>query len=807
MAFIKQYLSLIILFVFVGSHGFTQDINPKPDSIEIIGTLSIDQISNETEVLRSRINNLREILKPNNRTLEVDSIIDTIRVDITIAKDTLYKEIDNLSRRELKIRQVSWFDFKNKLKTVQESLNDRVQEVSDINEELVSERIRWTSTKTLLEKDTESEDVFSSLDTVIVTLTDLIGFSHIRLDSLFKIEKRITELILIVDESNSEIIRYERQMQKEYFVFDSDPLWNVLKEDTIPIDSTEMDSLTLTQNGRVKNGLVTDYESLKEFINVNSKPFGIQLIVVIFSIILLLIVNLKWGSTNLNINAKSSNQIKIILANPISSSLIIGVLISSFLYDAVAPVFNEIQVLIILSAAAFLLPRMTHKKISLFMGLILVGFFIQGLEPYFEPRSTEVRFMLLLKSIMILIALGYGRKTINENKDRFDRLIQYFKIIMPFYSLIVMLSIIFNFIGMVNLTDILLNGVLTSVALGMILFLAVQIINNLLLFAIEIRRTINEEVVSIIVEAATKRFQPIISLSGLILWLVFTIKGFDFYENILEWAYSLLEIGWRIGPAKISVGNVLSFTIILIVSLFVSKIVASVFQDEWMLKILPRGVAPATSLVMRIVIVSVGVYLSFSAAGFDLTKLGYVFGALSVGIGFGLQNVVLNFIAGVILAFERPINLGDAIEVDNEFGEVTNIGVRSSNIRTFSGAEAIIPNGDLISKKVVNWTLSTRDRRSKILMRTSPIANPDDVIELFNRVASQHPKTFHDPAPKTYFYGYGTDGNLEFALLYWTTFSDTLESNSEIALSIFNELKKEGIEAPVPNQRNFISKS
>ena len=161
------------------------------------------------------------------------------------------------------------------------------------------------------------------------------------------------------------------------------------------------------------------------------------------------------------------------------------------------------------------------------------------------------------------------------------------------------------------------------------------------------------------------------------------------------------------------------------------------------------------------------------------------------------------FYCWINLGFERPINLGDAIEVDNEMGEVTNIGVRSSSIRTYSGAEAIIPNGDLISKKVVNWTLSDRNRRSKIRMRTSAKADPNAVIELFNEVASLHPKTFSDPAPNTFFYGFGDDGNLEFALLYWTTFSDTLKTNSEIALSVFNKLKEEGIEAPIPNQRNF----
>ena len=163
--------------------------------------------------------------------------------------------------------------------------------------------------------------------------------------------------------------------------------------------------------------------------------------------------------------------------------------------------------------------------------------------------------------------------------------------------------------------------------------------------------------------------------------------------------------------------------------------------------------------------------------------------------------MVLNFIAGLILAFERPINLGDAIQIDQEFGIVTSIGIRSSNIRTWGGQEAIIPNGDLISKKVINWTKSNRDRRTKLLIKTAPGIDPIEVIDLLNKIASDHPKTYEDPAPKTYFKGYIEDGNLLFQLLYWSTFSDTLSTDHEINLKIFAILKEKGIQAPAPLRR------
>lgn len=277
--------------------------------------------------------------------------------------------------------------------------------------------------------------------------------------------------------------------------------------------------------------------------------------------------------------------------------------------------------------------------------------------------------------------------------------------------------------------------------------------------------------------------------------------SFEVSEYILEYIKELLKIDWNIGEMVISLGGILSFLGIFIIAILVAKLGAAIFQDEWVVKTLPRGIAPAISLLLRIIVITTGLYIGLSAAGLDLSKLGFIIGALGVGIGFGLQTVVLNFIAGLILAFERPINLGDTIEVDQEMGVVTNIGVRSSNIRTYSGAEAIIPNGNLISKKVVNWTLTNRDRRSKISMKTSKSANPNTIIKLFEQIASEHSKVYKSPAPICHFHGFDTDGNLDFTLYFWTTFNDTWSTEPQIALHIYNELEQQGIHPPIPVRR------
>lgn len=800
--FMVRIALILLSFTVSGILASAQEnVSPSADSTLKNNSLSINEISSETEMLRTRIKDLKEVLKPNSKTLEVDSILDTTQVSIQIGRDSLFSEIESLSRRELKIREVEWTDFKSKLKSVQLVLNDRNEEVNSVNDELIEEREKWVNTKTTLGKNTDSEDVFASLDTMILTLNELIDISHVRLDSLFKVEKRLTDLILIVDEAKSEIKRLERQKQKEYFTFDSPPIW--AKNASIMEDSTVIPDTVTARQHLILNGIKADVDSLGQFVESSAKPIVSQVIFILLVFFFLFYIHLKWGGVHLHLETLAEHQVKTIFSNPFSSAIIIGVIVSSFFYSSVVPVFSEIQILLVLAATTYLLPRLTAKQMTLFMGLVFTAFIIQGVEPYYEPRSIEVRLVLLVKGLLLVPIIYLGKKIMRKHALMFQRILKIFTVITPLYLFFTIMAILFNAIGMVNLSDVLLNGILISVSLGMVVFVAYTIVANLLLFSFQIRKVKDMHALSIMVEATTKRFQPIIASLGFVLWMYYTLKGFDVYQNVMEWVFGLLDISWQMGETEISLGSILSFSTLFIGALVLSKLVSSIFQDEWMLEVLPRGVAPATSLILRILVISLGVYLAFSVAGYDVSNLGLVFGALSVGIGFGLQNVVLNFIAGLILAFERPINLGDAIEVDNEMGEVTSIGVRSSSIRTYSGAEAIIPNGDLISKKVVNWTLADRDRRSKIRMRTSANADPNQVIELFNNVANEHPKTFKDPAPKTYFYGYGEDGNLEFALLYWTTFSDTLKTNSEIALSVFNMLKDSGIEAPIPNQRNF----
>jgi small-conductance mechanosensitive channel len=168
-----------------------------------------------------------------------------------------------------------------------------------------------------------------------------------------------------------------------------------------------------------------------------------------------------------------------------------------------------------------------------------------------------------------------------------------------------------------------------------------------------------------------------------------------------------------------------------------------------------------------------------------------------VGIGFGLQNIVQNFISGLILIFERPIQVGDTVEVDSLLGQVKDIGVRASNVITYDGAEVVVPNSNLISNNLINWTLSDSRKRVEIKVGTAYGTDPNLVLELIKNVAMDHPDVVRDPEPRALFEGFG-DSSLDFRLLFWVNFEKGLGAKSDVAVGIYNIFAENNIEIPFP---------
>jgi small-conductance mechanosensitive channel len=212
-----------------------------------------------------------------------------------------------------------------------------------------------------------------------------------------------------------------------------------------------------------------------------------------------------------------------------------------------------------------------------------------------------------------------------------------------------------------------------------------------------------------------------------------------------------------------------------------------------------RGVPRAVEVLSRYAILLFGFFIALAAAGVDLSKVTLLISALGVGIGFGLQNVVNNFVSGLILVFERPVQVGDCVEVGTIFGDVRKIGFRASVLRTPDGADVIVPNSELIGSRVVNWSLSDRLRRISIPVTVAYGSDPDRVIEILLAVARKHPAVLAEPAPMAVFDRFG-DSALNFTLFCWSFVDMFFVTRSELTIAINNAFREAGVQIPFPQQ-------
>ena len=256
------------------------------------------------------------------------------------------------------------------------------------------------------------------------------------------------------------------------------------------------------------------------------------------------------------------------------------------------------------------------------------------------------------------------------------------------------------------------------------------------------------------------------------------------------------------GSIQISLGSILEFVLTVWVAYLVSAFIRFVLSEEVYPRTrLTRGISYAISSLLNYVIIALGFVLALGVLGLDLTKVTVLVGALGVGIGFGLQSVVNNFVSGLILLFERPIHVGDIVEVDNVSGEVVRIGIRASVVRTGTGAEMIVPNAQLVTERVTNWTLSDRTRRIDLPVGVDYGSPPEKVVEVLEAVARAHPQIMQTPAPQAVFTAFG-DSSINFELRAWTNrFERWPKIRTELAAAVYAALAAAGMTPSVPPAR------
>lgn len=257
----------------------------------------------------------------------------------------------------------------------------------------------------------------------------------------------------------------------------------------------------------------------------------------------------------------------------------------------------------------------------------------------------------------------------------------------------------------------------------------------------------------------------------------------------------------KIAETHVTLSALFIFVIIIAAFIIVSKWVNKALMSPFFIRLkMDKGTRYALSRILHYTIVTLGAIVGFQVIGIDLSGLLVIFGFLSVGIGFGLQNITSNFISGLILLFERPIQVGDRVTVGDTEGDVTEINMRSTTIRTVNNISYIVPNAEFISSTVINWSHGDPKVRLDIRVGVSYDSDLDAVITSLLQVAEESPKVLQQPSPGILFESFG-DSSWNMNLRVWIDLPQhNREIRSEINCAIVRKFREKNIEIPFPQR-------
>jgi len=668
------------------------------------------------------------------------------------------------------------------------TLNKRTSDLSDYRKEIKDAIYVWEITKNFLSNDNSSSTVLSSIQDILRGLGDTDQLMVEQIDVIFKSQNGITDRRIEIEQSLELLKSVVSKTSQKIFNIDSSPIW-LIHKDTV--------SFRNVINEVSKNGL-SAYNNAKAYGEQNIELIIINIVTIL--LLMVLIIYLKAKQAKL-VHYHDQRELWIMFNHPLGLAILLGLLVFAPPYEFFPKATGDILVLLVYLTVTFILFPVISKKAKVFL-LTLAFFLTFNTTMHFVSHYQIVgRILLLLESlagvyiVYLVLKPGFG------SYDYFNLSIAKWMIyFLPFAFLTFGLSAITNLLGASLFSEYLLYSTTKSIAMGILIFAGVLVLNGMIVILLRSPRAKTVYFVKEHSEILENRTRQLLQIGMFAFFLIKIAEEFNVWIQINTWFNTLLDFDIAFGDREITFRGIFAFFITILVSWWIARLLRLILEKELFQRLnLPRGIPGAISTSIYYFIISLGFFLALTQSGIELSQISIIIGALGVGIGFGLQNIISNFISGIILAFERPIQEGDMIEVGTLLGTVKSIGIRASKVRTFDGSEVIVPNNNLISNEVINWTLSDTKRRNTIEIGVAYGNNPRVVSEILHDVAIKYPKTHKDPEPLVVFVGFG-DSSLDFKLHFWTYFDEGYISKSEVSMNVYDALSKAGIEIPFPQR-------
>jgi len=781
-------------------------LNQKPaaqDSVskaEVIEAIPISNVISEGETTIREIRDIRKRVEEISVTAETDSSLVTIDSTFNAQRTKVFEDsLRNYNLRSLENTYTDFLLIKSQVQKLRDQVVSKREKLEPDIEKIKEMLKRWEKTGNPETAEEIPQTVRERIASVISNIEGLHRDAMEKNNFLLDKENQITNINIELDEVLNEISQKMAVEKEQFFAIDSPPIWTML--------DVRGDSVSLVEEARESfNNQMNDLKLFRENYGPNFRNHLLLFLVLYLALMYFKHRVNNWSKEKKEAAAEASIQV---INRPLAVALIISLIITPFNYPDAPTTATRLIYFWSIIPIVYLIPIVIVHIPKIFTYLFGLLFFLSEVAYFTEPYYIIDRLSLLVFCVVASSVFWYSLRQRSPLLSILRQRKMHFGIFILRFSLVLfIIGLIANILGNTVMSKIVSHGAFIIIFSGVLLYTTAMVLKSLFNLFLYSDESKNLFVVQKYPDDLRKGVNKTINLGLAVFWIYVALDAFLIYEPTIEWFRGGLEKEWKIGETTISLGSVVAFLITLWLSLFLSKIIRVVLQDEVLSRFeMKRGVPGAISMMVRIALITVGFILAFAAAGIKLSNIAIIFGALGVGIGFGLQNIFNNLISGIIIAFERPIQVGDIIQIStlNLMGEVRDIGIRSSIVKTFDGAEVVVPNGNIISNEMINWTLSDRRRRQEILVGVKYGTNLSKVLEILKEVVAEHDNVLKNPSPLIVFVGFG-DSSLNFRVLFWTHFDVGLSTKSAVGVAIDEAFKANGIEIPFP-QRDLHFKS
>jgi len=468
---------------------------------------------------------------------------------------------------------------------------------------------------------------------------------------------------------------------------------------------------------------------------------------------------------------------------PVLSVLVMLLCLMPF-FDAYAPTsYIAVFYILLLSISSVIFFR-KESLTFLFRWIVLVVLFIAYTLTFLfiEPAFVSRLWLLLLQAGIIAFSFLFYR---NLNMDR-----PYYKLIKKASLTGIILAgigILCNLFGRFSLSGIFGITAIFAITQAVVLPVFMETVIEVILLQLQSSRLKKGFRSPFDSSVIVKKVKSPLLVIALLIWFIMLTSNLNIYHSLTNSLVNFLTTPVSVGSISIKLVSVLYFFIIIWIAHIMQELISFLFGETG---IENEDITPVTKkqhsrlLITRLLVLIGGYMLAIAASGLPIDKITILLGALGIGIGMGLQNLVNNFVSGIVLIFDGSLKIGDEIEISGQAGKVKEIGLRSSTLSTSDGADIIIPNGNILSQNIVNWTFTNDLKRVMIGFVLSGKELDANVInEVINETIKNIPGVVAQKKP-VILYTKVTQDNLTLTVRFWSTISNADRAKSEAFLQL-----------------------